>query len=98
MTTDRAVDEPERVEGVEVRPVAGHVGAEITGVDLAGPLDQAVVALIRQAVLRWKVVFYQGRALASPLPGVFQSREALRTHFDTDRVPRRGKTRPPSAL
>lgn len=63
MTTDRAVDQPERVEGVEVRPVAGHIGAEITGVDLAGPLDDAVVALIRRAVLRWKVVFFRAQRL-----------------------------------
>ncbi|MGW7025574.1 TauD/TfdA family dioxygenase, partial [Streptomyces xanthophaeus] len=40
---------------VEVRPVAGHIGAEITGPDLAGELDDAVVAEIRAAVLRWKV-------------------------------------------
>ncbi|MCS0604794.1 TauD/TfdA family dioxygenase [Streptomyces sp. LP11] len=64
MTTHRATenDTPE-VEGVEVRPVAGHIGAEIEGVDLAGPLDDAVVALIRAAVLRWKVVFFRGQRL-----------------------------------
>ncbi|MGW4567352.1 TauD/TfdA dioxygenase family protein [Streptomyces sp. NPDC004561] len=64
MTTDRAAaDRPERVAGVEVRPVAGHIGAEITGADLAGPLDDAVVALIRRSVLRWKVVFFRDQRL-----------------------------------
>jgi taurine dioxygenase len=64
MTTYRTTaDQGERVEGVEVRPVAGHIGAEVTGVDLAGPLDDAVVALIRWAVLRWKVVFFRGQDL-----------------------------------
>ncbi|MEV6118757.1 TauD/TfdA family dioxygenase [Streptomyces sp. NPDC052109] len=64
MTTHRATaDRTARVEGVEVRPVAGHIGAEITGADLAGPLDDAVVALIRRAVLRWKVVFFRGQEL-----------------------------------
>ncbi|MEU9104456.1 TauD/TfdA family dioxygenase [Streptomyces xanthophaeus] len=48
---------------VEVRPVAGHIGAEITGPDLAGKLDDAVVAEIRAAVLRWKVVFFREQKL-----------------------------------
>ncbi|MEU1710140.1 TauD/TfdA family dioxygenase [Streptomyces sp. NPDC005706] len=67
MTTHRATAEhtgrAARAAGVEVRPVAGHIGAEITGVDLAGPLDDAVAALIREAVLRWKVVFFRGQEL-----------------------------------
>ncbi|WP_405486453.1 TauD/TfdA dioxygenase family protein [Streptomyces sp. NBC_00096] len=48
---------------VDVRPSAGHIGAEITGVDLAGDLSDAVVAEIRAAVLRWKVVFFHGQVL-----------------------------------
>ncbi|MBA2947921.1 TauD/TfdA dioxygenase family protein [Streptomyces himalayensis] len=52
-----------RVPGVEVKPVAGHIGAEITGVDLGDPLEDAVVAVIRAAVLRWKVVFFRGQRL-----------------------------------
>ncbi|MGW0284504.1 TauD/TfdA dioxygenase family protein [Streptomyces sp. NPDC003236] len=67
MTTHRTTAEhtgqAERTGGVEVHPVAGHIGAEITGVDLAGPLDDSVVALIREAVLRWKVVFFRGQEL-----------------------------------
>jgi taurine dioxygenase len=56
MTTDSGT-------GVEVRPVAGHIGAEITGVDLAADLDDATVAAIRSAVLRWKVVFFRDQEL-----------------------------------
>ncbi|WP_405924639.1 TauD/TfdA dioxygenase family protein [Streptomyces sp. NBC_00035] len=67
MTTDdgvEGVEGVESVEGVEVKPVAGLIGAEITGVDLAdGPLDDAVVAVVRAAVLRWKVVFFRGQRL-----------------------------------
>ncbi len=48
---------------IEPRPVAGHIGAEITGVDLAGELDDAAVAAIRSAVLRWKVVFFRDQEL-----------------------------------
>ncbi|MEU8590064.1 TauD/TfdA family dioxygenase [Streptomyces sp. NPDC048664] len=49
--------------GVDVKPVAGHIGAEIAGVDLAGPLDDAVVAAIRSALRRWKVVFFRDQKL-----------------------------------
>jgi taurine dioxygenase len=70
MTTDsRMTDLDGRVErtareaGIEVNPVAGHIGAEITGVDLAGSLDEAQVSAIRAAVLRWKVVFFRGQRL-----------------------------------
>ncbi|MER7619081.1 TauD/TfdA dioxygenase family protein [Nonomuraea wenchangensis] len=49
--------------GVRVRPVAGHIGAEIDGVDLAAGLDDAAVAAIREALHRWKVVFFRGQRL-----------------------------------
>lgn len=45
-----------------VRP-AGNIGAEIRGVDAAGPLDDSVVAGIRAALLRHKVVFLRGQRL-----------------------------------
>ncbi|MGA5822623.1 TauD/TfdA dioxygenase family protein [Kitasatospora sp. NPDC094028] len=48
---------------MEVNPVAGHIGAEITGIDLAEDLDDAVIAAIRAALLRWKVVFFRGQRL-----------------------------------
>jgi taurine dioxygenase len=49
--------------GAEVKPVAGHIGAEITGVDLAAELDERLIQEIRAAVLRWKVVFFRGQRL-----------------------------------
>lgn len=45
--------------GIDIRPVAGRIGAEIHGVDLTRPLDPAAVAAIRQALLQWKVVFFR---------------------------------------
>lgn len=45
--------------GIDVRPISGHIGAEIHGVDLTGPLDAETVAAIRAALLRWKVVFFR---------------------------------------
>jgi taurine dioxygenase len=44
---------------LDVRPMSGHIGAEIFGVDLSEPLDEAVVAGIRATLLRWKVVFFR---------------------------------------
>jgi taurine dioxygenase len=45
--------------GLEVRPIAGHIGAEIHGVDLTEPLDAGTVTEIRETLLRWKVVFFR---------------------------------------
>jgi len=53
----------DQVTRLEVKPVAGHIGAEITGVDLAEELADEVVARVRAAVLRWKVVFFRGQRL-----------------------------------
>ncbi|MFD6310528.1 TauD/TfdA dioxygenase family protein [Streptomyces nigra] len=63
MTRDRATTDGTRGTAIEVHPVAGHIGAEITGVDLAGGLDDTEVAAIRGAVLRWKVVFFRDQRL-----------------------------------
>lgn len=48
---------------IDVRPQSGWTGAEISGVDLAAPLDPATVADIRQALLQWKVVFFRDQWL-----------------------------------
>ncbi|AWW41233.1 MULTISPECIES: TauD/TfdA dioxygenase family protein [Streptomyces] len=61
MTTDKAT--AEQTAGIGVSPVAGHIGAEITGVDLAAGPDDDQVRAIRAAVLRWKVVFFRGQRL-----------------------------------
>jgi alkyl sulfatase len=54
MTTTTAFD---------VRPLSGHIGAEIHGVDLTRPLDEAVVAEIRATLVEWKVVFFRGQPM-----------------------------------
>lgn len=46
---------------IDVQPVAGSLGAEITGVELGPDLDDDVVALVRQAILEHKVVFVRGQ-------------------------------------
>jgi taurine dioxygenase len=48
---------------IEVKPLALHIGAEISGVDLGRPLDVATRKAINDALLRWKVVFFRGQHL-----------------------------------
>jgi alpha-ketoglutarate-dependent taurine dioxygenase len=48
---------------LDVRPVAGHIGAEIQGVDLGAELDEATITGIRQALLEWKVVFFRNQSI-----------------------------------
>ncbi|MFR9795643.1 TauD/TfdA dioxygenase family protein [Streptomyces sp. MS06] len=62
-TQDDMTDGTTGAPGMAVRPMAGHIGAEISGVDLAAELQEAEVAAIRAAVLRWKVVFFRGQCL-----------------------------------
>jgi taurine dioxygenase len=62
------------VPGMDVRPMSSHIGAEITGVDLSGPLDNSVVSTIRSALLRWKVVFFRGQHLDHAAHLAFASR------------------------
>lgn len=49
-----------------IRPVAGHIGADISGVDIAQPLTPEAVRQIRDALLRWKVVFFRDQNLDHP--------------------------------
>jgi alpha-ketoglutarate-dependent sulfate ester dioxygenase len=49
---------------IDVRPLSGYTGAEIHGVDLRRPLEPSVLAEIREALLRWKVVFFREQELS----------------------------------
>lgn len=48
---------------VEVVPLTLHIGAEIRGVDLSRPLSTEQVKTIRDAFLKWKVVFFRDQNL-----------------------------------
>ena len=48
---------------LDVLPIAGRIGAEIHGIDIAQPLDDATVAAIRAALLRHRVVFFRDQRL-----------------------------------
>src|SRR5262252_4137090 len=48
---------------VEVVPLTLHIGAEIRGVDLSKPLPPEQLKEVRDAFLKWKVVFFRGHNL-----------------------------------
>lgn len=52
-----------RYQRIEVRPLTGHIGAEIDGVDLRQKLDPVAVDEIKAALLQWKVVFFRDQPL-----------------------------------
>ena len=46
-----------------VEPLSGWTGALIHGADLSRPLSDGEIATIREALLRWKVVFFRDQDL-----------------------------------
>src|SRR3954468_12188656 len=53
----------QQASSVEVLPMSIHIGAEIRGVDLSRPLPPEHVSAVRNALLRWKVVFFRDQSL-----------------------------------
>ncbi len=53
-----------RYRTIEVRPVAGALGAEVGGVNLAQLPDAATIAEIRRAFLEHLVIFFRGQDLS----------------------------------
>jgi len=51
------------VAAIQVKPLAFHLGAEISGVDLGRPLAAGVRDAVWRALLDWKVVFFRGQNL-----------------------------------
>ena len=54
-------------ETISVAPIAGALGAEVSGVDLARKLPDATIAESRQAVLTHLVIFYGGTSGSIPV-------------------------------
>ncbi|WEK46238.1 MAG: TauD/TfdA family dioxygenase [Candidatus Andeanibacterium colombiense] len=46
---------------LDIRPIAGRIGAEIRGVVLSGDLDGPTVQAIEAALVRHKVIFFRGQ-------------------------------------
>ncbi|WP_433566946.1 TauD/TfdA dioxygenase family protein [Nocardia sp. CA-151230] len=65
---------------ISVRRLAGHIGAEISGVDLSQPLDDAVIAKIRRKLLKYKVVFFRDQEIGHAEQIAFARRFGELTH------------------
>ena len=50
-------------ETIAVKPIAGALGAEVSGVDLARPLPDATICEIRAALLKHLVIFFHDQQL-----------------------------------
>jgi len=59
---------------IEVRPVAGALGAVVRGVDIARPLEDEVIAEVRQAFLDHLVVFIRDQKLTPQAQLAFAQR------------------------
>ena len=59
---------------LNIRRVAGALGAEITGVDLAQPLPDDTIAAIRQALVEHQVIFFRDQDLTPAQQVVFGRR------------------------
>jgi taurine dioxygenase len=46
---------------IEIRPIAGRIGAEIQGIRLGGDLTPETYQAIRQALLKHRVIFFRGQ-------------------------------------
>ncbi|MDX1484272.1 MAG: TauD/TfdA family dioxygenase [Alphaproteobacteria bacterium] len=44
---------------ISIQPLSAHTGAEISGVDLGAPLDEATFGAIRRAFSDWGVIFFR---------------------------------------
>ncbi len=59
---------------IEIRPVAGAIGAEIHGVDIAADLDDATIGDIRQALNDHCVIFFRDQQLEAARHKAFARR------------------------
>jgi alpha-ketoglutarate-dependent taurine dioxygenase len=49
---------------IDIRPVTPVIGAEVTGVDLREPLSPQSLALLRDALHKWKVLFFRDQDIS----------------------------------
>ena len=64
---------------LEIRPLSSALGAEIFGVDLAGPLDEDTVRALRRALLEHLVIFFRDQELSPPSSWRWPSASASRS-------------------
>ena len=59
---------------LNIRRLAGALGAEITGVDLARPLDDATIVAIRRTLVDHQVIFFRDQAMTPAQQVAFGAR------------------------
>jgi alpha-ketoglutarate-dependent sulfate ester dioxygenase len=74
---------------IDVRPLAGYIGAEIGDVDLRDDLSDRVVEEIHAALLRYKVIFFRGQDIGHAEQVAFTRRfgEITPSHPYDDEAP-----------
>jgi len=50
---------------IGIEPLSPTIGAEISGVDMSKPLDEPSTAVVRQALLDWKVIFFRDQDVST---------------------------------
>lgn len=68
MATNATAEPRMASEDLEIRPIGGRTGALISGVALTGDLPPATIATIRQALARYKVLFFRGQNQIADVP------------------------------
>ena len=61
-------------ERITLEPVTPIIGAEVTGVDLRDPLDDATFADLHRALLEWKVLFFREQRITGEQHRAFAAR------------------------
>ncbi|MDQ8706132.1 MFS transporter [Streptomyces sp. LHD-70] len=56
---------PHTYEHIRLTPQTRVIGAQVTDLDVAAPLDAGARAELRQALLEWKVLFFRGQNLTA---------------------------------
>lgn len=74
MLANLAERRDEAYQRIGVKPIAGAIGAEIDGVDIAADLDDGVIAEIRQALLDHLVIFFHGQSIDTETQKAFARR------------------------
>ncbi|MCH7627449.1 MAG: TauD/TfdA family dioxygenase [Proteobacteria bacterium] len=74
------------ITGLDIRPLQPTIGAEVHGIDISQPINDAQRAAIRAAVLKYKVIFFRDQPLTNEQHAAFAGQFGpLYTHPTTKR-------------